>query len=392
MEGIPVSPPAVQAVEPRARWPHVPQAAVAAAEHQPAAASPVRALRAFWLRWHRVLLGIFSVAILAVVIWRLQALDWSAAWQAAQALPARALAAALAVAVLGHLNHGAFDLLARRWLSLQVPAWRMVWGGTVSYGFTLNFGSMIGGAAVRWRLLAAAGVSTSDTTRVITLAVLTNWLGYAAITGVLLLVGFTADFTRTTAAGASAAAHTAAGWSPQNLQAYAQQLLGWLHSPAATWTGAGLLLIATLWVAAMRWPQRLPKAWHSAGLTPSAPALAVLQVALGACNWLWVAGVMGCLLALGQAQELPFSLVLGAQMVASLAGLIARLPGGLGVFEAVYWAMLGAYVPTAELLGALLVFRVLYFILPLLLALPGYWWLTRHPSTLALEHTAHRTP
>lgn len=388
-----MSPPATQAVEPPASsWPNAPQAAATAAEHRPAAAGALHALRVFWRRWHRVLLGTFSVAVLAVVIWRLQALDWSAAWQAAQALPAAALAAALAVAVLGHLNYGAFDLLARRWLGLQVPAWRMAWGGTVSYGFTLNFGSMIGGAAVRWRLLAAAGVSTADTTRVITLAVLTNWLGYAAVTGVLLLVGLAPDATQTAATDAGAAATVAAGWSPQDLQAYAQQLLGWLHSPAAMWAGAGLLLIAALWVAAMRWPHRLPQAWHTAGLTPSAPALAIVQVALGACNWLWMAGVMGCLLALGNAQDVPFTLVLGAQVLASLAGLIARVPGGLGVFEAVYWALLGSHVPTADLLGALLVFRAMYFILPLLVALPGYWWLTRHPSTAAVERLPRPAP
>lgn len=390
-----MSPPAAQVVEPPAPWPDAPQAAVAAAEHRPAAAGALHALHALrgaWQRWHRALLGTFSVAILTVVIWRLQALDWSAAWQAAQALPATALAAALAVAMLGHLNYGAFDLLARRWLSLQVPAWRMAWGGTVSYGFTLNFGSMIGGAAVRWRLLSAAGVNTADTTRVITLAVLTNWIGYAAITGILLQVGLTARAMQATTAVAGATALVGAGWSPQDLQTYAQQLLGWLHSPAATWAGAGLLLITALWVAAMHWPQRLPQAWHTAGLTPSAPALAAVQVALGACNWLWMSGVMGCLLALGNAQDVPFRLVLGAQVIASLACLIARVPGGLGVFEAVYWAMLGSHVPTADLLGALLVFRALYFILPLLIALPGYWWLTRHPSAAACDHSLRRAP
>jgi glycosyltransferase 2 family protein len=45
-----------------------------------------------------------------------------------------------------------------------------------------------------------------------------------------------------------------------------------------------------------------------------------------------------------------------------------HVPGGLGVLEAVYVAVLGARVPTASLLAALLAFRALYYVLPLAVA------------------------
>jgi len=325
-------------------------------------------------------LALFSVVILGVVLWRLPSLDWAGAWRAAQALPAVALAAAALVAMLGHLNYGAFDWLAQRWLGLPVPAWRMAWSGTVSYAFTLNLGSLIGGAAVRWRLLAAAGVSAADTTRVVSLAVLTNWLGYAAVTGLLLGAGRERPPTVTSASAAAPAQVFGKRVGVDDLQAYAQHLIDWLHSPAARGVGAVLLAAVGLWLALVAWRRQPWAPLARAGLQPSTRWLPVLQIGLGASNWLWMAGVMGCLLGLQTAHPVPFAQVLGAQVLASLAGLVARVPGGLGVFEAVYLVMLGQQVEAAALLGALLVFRALYFLLPLLLALPGYAWLSHRAA------------
>lgn len=332
--------------------------------------------RAAWRRWHRAVLATFSAAMLGVVVWRLQSLDWAGAWQAAQALPITALAAAAVVAVLGHVNYGAFDLLAKRWIGLTVPAWRMGWGGTVSYAFTLNFGSMIGGAAVRWRLLAAAGVSTADTTRVVTLAVLTNWLGYAAVTSLLLLGASRPPMPH----HAATLPAQASGLGMADLQAYAQHLTAWLTSPAARWAGLAMLAAVLAWLAVLAWRNQPLAKLQRAGLQPPARWLPVAQISLGASNWLWMAGVMACLLGLQAVHPVPFAQVLGAQLLASLAGLVARVPGGLGVVEAVYLVMLGPQVDAHLLLGALLVFRALYFIAPLLAALPGYWLLARRPA------------
>lgn len=49
-------------------------------------------------------------------------------------------------------------------------------------------------------------------------------------------------------------------------------------------------------------------------------------------------------------------------------GLISHVPGGLGVFEAVMLAGLGTQIPPSELLGALLIYRLLYYAVPFVLA------------------------
>ena len=55
-------------------------------------------------------------------------------------------------------------------------------------------------------------------------------------------------------------------------------------------------------------------------------------------------------------------------LVAAVAGVIAHVPAGLGVLEAVFIALLSHRVPQAELLAALLAYRALYYLVPLALA------------------------
>ena len=49
-------------------------------------------------------------------------------------------------------------------------------------------------------------------------------------------------------------------------------------------------------------------------------------------------------------------------------GVISRIPGGLGVFEIVVFVSLGRYMARNELAAALLIYRAVYFVLPLMLA------------------------
>ena len=49
-------------------------------------------------------------------------------------------------------------------------------------------------------------------------------------------------------------------------------------------------------------------------------------------------------------------------------GVISRVPGGLGVFEIVVFVSLGAPCARNELAAALLIYRAVYFVLPLMLA------------------------
>ena len=52
-----------------------------------------------------------------------------------------------------------------------------------------------------------------------------------------------------------------------------------------------------------------------------------------------------------------------------MAGILSHVPGGVGVFETVVLAALPATIPVETAAAALLLFRLIYFILPFVLAL-----------------------
>jgi len=62
-------------------------------------------------------------------------------------------------------------------------------------------------------------------------------------------------------------------------------------------------------------------------------------------------------------------IVLGAFLLSFSAGLLSQVPGGVGVMEAVFLAVM-PQVPASAVFAALLVWRLFYLLLPLALAIP----------------------
>ena len=55
----------------------------------------------------------------------------------------------------------------------------------------------------------------------------------------------------------------------------------------------------------------------------------------------------------------------GAYLLAQFAGVVSTVPGGLGIFETVILLRLHPSVSSSLLLGTLVVYRVIYYLLPL---------------------------
>ena len=64
-----------------------------------------------------------------------------------------------------------------------------------------------------------------------------------------------------------------------------------------------------------------------------------------------------------------FHIVLGAFLLSFSAGLLSQVPGGVGVMEAVFLAVMPG-IPATALFAALLVWRLLYLLVPLALSIP----------------------
>jgi uncharacterized membrane protein YbhN (UPF0104 family) len=297
---------------------------------------------------------IFAFALAAVVVTitarKLVGLDWGAVADALLALEAATLAGAFALILPALAACAAYDLIGRRQTGHELSRVRTMLISFAGYFLSLNVGALVGGVLLRLRLYTASGLRSLVAGQLVALTVLTNWLGYFAIAGVVLLV--------------------APPWEAFGFPGGAAGL---------RLLGAGSLLAVSgyLVYSAFRGNTKL----RIRGTAIALPDLATagLQLALGCTNWAASGAVLAWLMpGLGWLDVMP------VLMVSALAGIWSHVPGGIGVTEAVFASLLGTRLPEAEVVAAVLVFRAVYYFLPLLLALAIYAWLEWRTSGMRL--------
>jgi uncharacterized membrane protein YbhN (UPF0104 family) len=132
-------------------------------------------------------------------------------------------------------------------------------------------------------------------------------------------------------------------------------------SPAALEAvGIGMMLLAGAYVLACALARE--RAWQVVGrkIRAPSPRLALLQLAMGATNW----ATMGAAMYLLLGTKVPYPTTLAVLMAASIIGVLTPIPAGLGLLEAVFLMMLSGTVPQGTLMGALLAYRALYYLVP----------------------------
>src|SRR5207245_252445 len=117
---------------------------------------------------------------------------------------------------------------------------------------------------------------------------------------------------------------------------------------------------------------------HEISLPPL--RLAALQLLLSCANWTVIAAIIFVLMQ----SKVAYPTVLGVLLTGALAGAVTHIPAGLGVLEAVFIALLAPPMSRGEVLAALLAYRALYYLAPLLIACGVYLFLealTKRQST-----------
>ena len=102
--------------------------------------------------------------------------------------------------------------------------------------------------------------------------------------------------------------------------------------------------------------------------------MALLQLLISCVNWSLMAGVVYVLLG----QRIAYTDVFTVLLIGAIAGVVAHVPAGLGVFEFVFVALLSHLVPESRLIGALLGYRAIYYIGPLVVAAVLYLLMEMH--------------
>ena len=294
-------------------------------------------------RWWPWLKRILTFAFFALVAWYsiryARNVDWGEVWQTILATPRSVLLMAVGGVALSYAIYCSFDLLGRHYTGHGLPKFKVWQVNFISYAFNLNMGSLVGSVAFRYRLYGRLGLDVPTITRIMTLSILTNWLGYLLLGGVVF---------------ALAPLALPPDWK--------------IDSQGLRWLGVALLAAGGAYLLACFFARQRSVTIRGHELILPPPRMAMLQVAMAVTNWAVMGGIIFILLQ-GKAD---YATVLSVLLVAAVAGVITHVPAGLGVLEAVFIALLSHRVPEGQLLASLLTYRAIYYIAPLLVAAAVY--------------------
>ncbi len=214
----------------------------------------------------------------------------------------------------------------------------------VTYALSHNIGaSVFSGGMVRYRAYTAKGLTAAEVAMLVALCSFTFAFGTILLLG-LVLVG-----------------------EPYILKPLSS-LSPWfrINETAARLIGFGMLAFCALYTVGA-WLNFKPlKIGKFEIVYPRMPIVARQYVA-APLELMGAAGII--YFALPEAGNPGFFIVLGAFLMSFSAGLLSQVPGGVGVMEAVFLAIMPT-IPAPAVFAALLVWRLFYLIIPLVLSLP----------------------
>lgn len=293
----------------------------------------------------RALIACFLL-VAAYLLWRYaRMVDWHEVVAAIAGYPASRLAMAAAASALAYACYCSFDVLARAYTGHALRLRRVLAVAFVCYAFNLNLGAVVGGIGFRYRLYSHAGLRLSTISRVVAFTIASNWSGFLLLGGLALVL------------------------DPVPLPAQWQ---------VASWVlrGVGSTMLAAMatWLALCAFSRR--RSWSPRGHRIELPSLAIalLQLVLASASWLAIATILYLLMPYG----VGFLTVAGVLLLSVLANLVIRVPANLGVMEAVFVALLGPQLGTPQVLAAVLTWRAIFHVGPLLLAVLAYLFLEAH--------------
>lgn len=289
----------------------------------------------------RQLPAVLGVALLAGAVWviwkEFRGLKIADIQEALAAIPRRSLVTAFLWTILSYGVLTFYDRLGTIYAGHKVSYARVSFASFCAYALSHNLGfAAVSGAAVRYRLYSHWGLTPLQIAKVVAFCSLTFGLGGLVLGGVILF------------------------WEPDAIPFFGDRVPhGFMYA-----IGGTMWLVVAIYVSLSRFvgtiqlfgkPVTLPD-WR----------MAIVQVTLATVDVAFTAGIFYQLLP--AAPGLTYVRFLGVYVASYTAGLAANLPGGLGVFDTAMLLGLEPYLQPPQILGAIVVFRLYYYIIPLFLA------------------------
>ncbi len=244
-------------------------------------------------------------------------------------IPGIQLILAFACAGASYICLSGFDALAVHYVGRPLAYWKIALTSFVSLSIGHNVGvAALSSGAIRYRFYSGFGLSAGDVGKIILFCGLTVGLGLMTLGGLVLILRPTLE------------------------------LGTFALSPAMARAAGTLCLALSCAYVVLAWRRKDPVTVRGHTFRLPGARMAAAQVALGTVNFAFVAATLHQLLA--GAASLPDTV--SAYVLANVTGLVSHVPGGLGVLEFV----ISSLISQGNVIGALLAFRIVYFLVPLM--------------------------
>jgi uncharacterized membrane protein YbhN (UPF0104 family) len=257
--------------------------------------------------------------------------------EALRAIPRAALIFSFVWTILSYFVLTFYDRLGTIYAGHKVSYGKVAFASFCAYALAHNLGfAAVSGAAVRYRLYAHWGLTPLQIGKTVAFCSLTFALGGLVLGGTILFL------------------------EPTTIPFFGQRM------PLFTLYGIGALL----WVIVIGYItlSGFLASFRIHGHIINLPSwrMALVQVALATVDVAITATIFFALLP--EAPGLTWTIFLGVYVASYTAGLAANLPGGIGVFDTAMLFGLEPYVDAPHIVGAIVVFRLYYYVIPLFLA------------------------
>lgn len=251
-------------------------------------------------------------------------------------IPNWRLWAAAGLTVVNYLLLIGYDYLAVRAIQHPLSLGKISLASFTGFVTSYNFGAVLGGTSVRYRLYSAWGLSAVEILQLMLMLGTTYWIGVFALAGLVFI------------------SHPFPIPASLHLPFANVQPIGWL-----------LLTVAVIY-ASLTLIRKSPITVKGIELRLPGTKMTLLQLFVSAGDLLLVAAILYTLLA--HNLSIGYGEFLGIFLMATVTVVLSHVPGGVGVFELVILTLVAA-PSSAKILAGLLVFRVIYYLIPLFFAI-----------------------
>lgn len=289
---------------------------------------------------YTAVLALMTISVI-LVRKKLKDITWQEVMDGIATIPTHQIVLAVLITAVNFVVLTGYDLIAVRYLKKELPLRKVMVGAIIGYALSNVLGWMIGGTAIRFRLYASWGFRLIEIIALVSILSVTFWLGMFLLAGiafVLLPVHLPEHY--------------------QELLHFSPQLYGYIFLGVV-----GLYLLATIFIR-----QPIHVGNQEFAFPPF--RLSLLQLGVSASDFALASLVLYVLL---PSDAVNYSTVLVSYLAAMIVVVVLHVPGGFGVLELVILELLAKHSEEGDstkvaVTAGLLVFRVIYYLAPAILA------------------------